>query len=329
MASRFRTQYLVLASSVAVALIVCSYLFSGPYSFRPSVADAATAESLLKAYSTKDSDSDGLPDWQESLYGTDPANPQSYQTGIRDGDAVAQGLIKPRFESAEASSTVSVPGVDAGADTLTTQFARMFFTQYVQKYGAQKLSDAQLQQFTSDMIDSLAKSTARSSTYSAKDITVSGTGAQAFRAYVIGAEDAFKAHTIATEKDELSYMSDAIEKNDASALPQVRAIGKAYAAIAKAYVKVPAPKEAQEAHLAVANAMVEVSDAILNMATIETDPIRALVGLAQYPQAAHNLAVSFTELNAVFVSLGITMNEGDAGYSIYKAATKSAAASAQ
>lgn len=323
MAEHFRTQILVLASSVAVALVVTAYVFSGPFSFRPSIADAATAETLLKAYATKDSDTDGLPDWQETLYGTDPANAESFKAGITDGEAVAQGLIKPQFESDQPSQEVTVPGVAAGSGTLTDAFARTFFESYVSRYGnTTQISEAELQAFTNEMVLTLAEQSESKNTYSLKNVTVSGSGPAALRTYIAAIEEAFATHTIPTEKDELSYMTDAIEKSDSSALSQVAKIGAAYTAIATACGKVSVPTEAKQAHVAVVRALFAVGEATTNMSTVNRDPIRALVGLAQYPKAAKELALAFAQFGTVFTSQGVTLTEGEAGYSIYRTASQ-------
>src|SRR3990167_5251431 len=62
----------------------------------PSSAQASEETALLHAIATKDSDSDGLPDWEEALYGTDPHNQDSFHLGMSDGEAVAKGLIVPK-----------------------------------------------------------------------------------------------------------------------------------------------------------------------------------------------------------------------------------------
>ena len=82
-----RTVPIIVASVVAAALIAVAFVASGPIPFLGSfkIADAATSAELLKAYATKDADQDGLPDWQEALYGTDPL---LYDT---DGDFVGDG----------------------------------------------------------------------------------------------------------------------------------------------------------------------------------------------------------------------------------------------
>ena len=50
-----------------------------------------------------DSDGDGLTNWQEYVYGTDPYNADTDGDGISDGEAVRRGLIasKRNFQMAD------------------------------------------------------------------------------------------------------------------------------------------------------------------------------------------------------------------------------------
>lgn len=318
-----RTLHLTLASSAALALIVSAYVLSGPFSFRPTSAEAATAEELLKSYASKDSDSDGLPDWEEALYGTDPANPQSFKVGIKDGDAVAQGLVKPKVTSAPLPSdqgkSSSASESDVADNTITAQFSRNFFSEYLSAYGwGATLTDVQLASFTEKAVTKLVAAHPFVPKYSVSAVRVSGSGAAALKTYASQAEKAFAKNTIPSTKNELDYMDDAITRNDASGLVQVQKIGAAYTAIAKAYLQVPVPSEARVAHLKVVNAMVRLGEVITDMGTASTDPLRSLLGLTLYPESAGRLLDAFSELNAVFVADGVMLAEGQPGYSIYK-----------
>lgn len=329
MNQKHRTLHLMLSSSVAIAFIISSYVFSGPFSFRPSSVDAASAESLLKSYATKDSDSDGLPDWQESLYGTDPANPESVKVGVLDGDAVAQGLVKPKLTGAstpeDAGNTGRVPG-SPGDDTLTAQFARDFFTSYTNTYGlGTNLTDEQLTAFTESAVEKLVRENIYIPKFTSAKVTVQGSGNGALRTYIIKTEQVFASNTIPSSKNELDYMSDSIERNDPAGLVQVQNISKAYLAIANAHLLVPVPAEAKDGHLRTVNAMVRMSEVIANMGSADSDPVRSLLGLMQYQEAARNLSASFAELNTVLTGNGVVFVEGEEGYSIYNATNKAAA----
>ncbi len=314
----YRTLHLALASSVAVAFIVCAYLFSGPFSFRPTTVDAATAETLLKAYATKDSDSDGLPDWQETLYGTDPANPQSVQAGLTDGEAVAQGLVKPKFQSeAQAQSAVIDTGV--ADDSITAQFAREFFTEYLTTYGGSaNLTNEQLTAFTEQAVQKLVANHRSSPAFSASKTRTSGTGTSALRTYATLSDSVFSKNTVQTEKSELEYLSDALEKNDASALLKLKSIGKTYTALGVAFIKIPVPVEARDAHIRVANAFATMGEVVSDMGSSSSDPLRSMLGLMLYRDATVELAQSLANLYTVFDTSGVVFTENDSGYTVYR-----------
>lgn len=312
MASRFRTQYLVLASSVAVALIVCSYLFSGPYSFRPSVADAATAESLLKAYSTKDSDSDGLPDWQESLYGTDPANPQSFKAGVRDGDAVAQGLIKPRFESAQATSTIDVPGKAVGTNTLTAQFSQEFLKRYVAA-GAGSMTAAQQQALITELLGVFSTKSAALLTSPYTSASVRTDAGVPLTAYAASVEQVILANNVPTDAANPVDLMDAyITNGDATAQPKLERLARSYDGIHKGLAQLRVPPASAQAHLTLMRSFDSLARATKLTAHYEDDPVAALGGLTLYQPLSLSIIEAFKVLSAQILAEG-TPKPGAAG----------------
>ncbi len=321
MTIRKRTLHLILASSASLSFIVCAYVFSGPYSFRPMTVDAATAESLLKSYAVKDTDSDGLPDWQEALYGTDPANPESVAIGVRDGDAVAQGLVKPKFAGAQApegnAKGERVPGSPAD-NTVTAQFAREFFASYVTSYGLDAtLSDDQLSTFAQNAVQKLIEKTDIQNTYKLSQVSASGTGDAAVRSYLLRAGTALNAFSFAKEKEELLLMEDAIIRNDLSALENVRGVGNVYTSMSKALIKLQVPTELQAAHLRFANALAALGTVTVDMSTSSTDPVRSLMGLMRYQDATDEVTMSLSGLYGVLSANNIVLVAGEQGYEFY------------
>jgi len=80
----------VQALSVAVVIIVIAILLSY---WRPSFNSYKNTNAITSATSTInniDSDNDGLPDWEESLYGTDPHNQDTNGDGTLDGEEVKE-----------------------------------------------------------------------------------------------------------------------------------------------------------------------------------------------------------------------------------------------
>jgi len=327
MNSRFRTLHLALASSVAVSLVVVAYLFSGPFAFKTSVVDAATAEALLKSYATKDSDADGLPDWQEALYGTDPKNPESVEAGILDGDAVAQGLVTARFSNGEVVTTdnTPIPGVLAGPTTLTDQFSKELFSQYLSSRGATKPTTAEIDGFVSKKIDALL-ATRYPAQYSLRDIKKgTASGPSALRAYVISAETAIAKQPITAEKNELDYFELVVKKDDSAAAKKVGEIGAMYTATAKSLAEVTVPPEALSAHLGLMNAYARMGSAVTDMSNIQVDPVRGLVGISKYAEFAATYTQSLSSLYSVFTTVGVSIEAGSPGSSLFTLAAYAAA----
>lgn len=330
MAHSTRTLRILGASLLAVLMIGGTYLSTGknPFFGMTRIAGAQSSEELLREYAAKDSDTDGLPDWQESLYGTDPLNPESFKPGTKDGEAVAQGLIEPKVAvraDDEPADIASIPGVTAAPSSLTDRFAQTLLKQYLTNRGENPPSSAEIVAFVEAGISDLSAENASPARFALADVTVSGeTGTAALTAYAARVEAAFAQNTVSADRNELSYFSDAL-KDDAGALNRIKSVSGAYADIANALIAIPVPSEARQAHLAIANALMHMSDTSGDMAALKTDPLRALMGIGLYEKYADELIAAFTNLNGVFAARQVAIPEGNPGYYIVKTAGDAAA----
>jgi len=82
----------IIALSLAVFLVLVAIAFSY---IKPSGTrydnDNLVAANATSSLTTIDSDHDGLPDWEEALYGTDPHNPDTDGDGTPDGEEIKEG----------------------------------------------------------------------------------------------------------------------------------------------------------------------------------------------------------------------------------------------
>lgn len=313
-------------------MVAGSYVLSGPTSwFDANRAEAESSAELLREYAAKDTDRDSLPDWQESLYGTDPEDPESFQAGIKDGDAVAQGLIQPKVTVAASPDPIdpnSIPGTIAAPSSLTDRFAQAFLTQYLSSRDSDTPpTSAEIVAFVEAGIADLSATAAPSDTFTAADVRGSSTGGAAVLTVYAGqVETAFAANTTPANKNELEYFADAL-RGDTSALPKIADISEAYADIATALIRISVPTEARQAHLAIANALMHMSEVSEDMAAMDEDPLRALMGIGLYEDEAAELIAAFKNLDGVFKAQQVSIPEGQSGYFIVKTAGDAAAAS--
>ena len=328
MAHSTRSIRLIVASLLAVLMIGGTYLATGPNPFfgMTRIAGAQSSEELLREYAAKDSDTDGLPDWQEALYGTDPLNPESFQTGIKDGEAVAQGLIEPKVAvrpAGEVTDLDSIPGTKAAPSSLTDRFAQTLLTQYLSNRGATVPTSEEIVTFVEAGIENLASESASPNAFTLAEIAVAADGTAALSEYAAAAERAFALNTVTADTNELAYFSAALKGDDA-ALAKIASIGNAYEEIANALMRIPVPGEARQAHLSIANALMHLSETSADMASMNTDPLRALMGIGLYDKYATELVAGFTNLNGVFEARQVSIPEGASGYYIVKTAASAA-----
>lgn len=303
-----KTIRVVVALFISFSFIAAGYYFSSP--LRTSIANATSTEEILKAAAVKDTDSDGLPDWQEALYGTNPENPHSVDASLTDSEAVAQGKVEPKFKTEdplpEAVSSDRIPGDVPASGSLTERFAKEFFSKFVLSKNMGNVTDADKETFVAGAVASIVAETATKTVFSEKDV-VAGTvsGPEALQTYGTASDAAQRKPSATLEKDELSYLLDYMNTNDEDALKKVALIGEAYHDTAYALIKVSAPPELRSSHLKLANTLEQISVAVSNMAAVKSDPVLSLVGLGQYSVAAVQLQDVLDEMHPIYDAAGV------------------------
>lgn len=323
-----KTFRILSASAIALALVGGAYWLAG--SPKASIADAESTEALLRAYAEKDTDADGLYDWQESLYGADPENAHSLDATLTDKAAVESGKVAPKFaadtSSLDETSDESVPGIEAEPTTLTDRFAREFFENFLAEKGAGALPSAEdLEAFVTAEINNLSSQNAVANKYSAASITTNAAGPDALRAYARTVETAVSPYSAQNEESEIVYFGNAIYSGDMKQLVPVRRAASFYKNIGAAFIKVPVPSEAAQAHLRVANAMAKLGTIIDGMGTLDTDPLQAFVSASAYEASVVELKDAFASLYRSFENQNVVISETETGGRFYAALKNSAA----
>jgi hypothetical protein len=314
---------IVIAIFFSFVLIIGAYQLTRSVQFPPTVqASAETA--LLQAIAAKDSDSDGLFDWEEALYGTSPSAADTFDLGMTDGEAVAQGLVVPRAIANVPLATSSALTFDqnglpqpAAEGTLTAAFAEHFFSLYLsakQASGGADLTDSEMTTIASEALSSLSSVIVAAPNFkSEKDIIVSGSGSEALKIFAAQAEGVLRKNTTSASKDILQYLQDVVEKNDETALPYVASIAKGYRDSAAGLAALPVPVELISTHMDLVNTMMRVSEIANDFTRVNDDPLAAVLALQQYAPTVLNLGQTFVRIAEIYKSAGISIPAGTPG----------------
>lgn len=314
---------ILVSAFLSVVFIVGAFLLARSVE-SPRGAQASTESALLQAIATKDSDGDGLPDWEEALYGTSPNITDTFSLGMTDSEAVAKGLIVPKAISdisiaTPSSASLGLDGLPppAAEGTLTDAFAKNFFTIYLstkQAKGGESLSEDDMANIVSEALDSLSSAIAAAPDFkSVKDLTISGSGPDALRDFAARAEAVLLTNTSTATTSELDYLKRVVEDNDTGALAHIASIAKAYRDSAVGLAVLIVPQELADDHLVLINAMMRVSEIASDFARVNADPLATVLALQQYPEAVLNLGTVFMRIAALYKTAGVIFSAGIPG----------------
>lgn len=292
-------------------------------------ASASSEEELLKTLATKDSDRDGLPDWEESLYGTDPQKADSNGLGMTDGEAVRAGLIVPKAIADISNTPGGVSGTNPydpslpappAEGTLTAAFTQEFLLRYVEakeENGREPLTPLQIKAIADETIAVLATVVVRAPDFkSLKDLSITDSSPEAMLEYAKKAEAAMKAHAGTARAGELAYLKRALEGTEPEdALVQLASIAKTYRETAAGLAAIPVPGTLAPHHLAIVNTLMRSSEISNDFARVSSDPLAAMLGLQQYPDTALAIGEAFIAIGNTYRDAGITLTADTPGAS--------------
>ncbi|MFH1178594.1 MAG: thrombospondin type 3 repeat-containing protein [bacterium] len=317
------------AVAFSVVLIIGAFVFARGIE-SPSVAQASTETALLKAIAAKDSDNDGLLDWEEALYGTDPYILDSLHLGMTDSEAVSRGLIVPKaIADIKTVGAGGSPDISAVIDnslppapaegTITAAFSKNFLALYLaakQAKNGADLSESDLKNISNEALNSLSSIVVAAPDFkSMNDLLVFGSGADALKTFAVKAEAILLKNTSTATTSEIIYLKNAVENNDTTAIPHIASIAKAYRDSAVGLAALPVPQELATDILALINAMMRTSEIATDFARVNTDPFATMLALQQYPQTAFALGNAFINIGKIYTTASISLPNGSPGAS--------------
>lgn len=234
-----------------------------------------------------DADNDGLSDWEEGLFGTDPLNADTNGDGISDGEEFQSQKVYPELEYEDLGALY---GFNQG-------------TQSLWNGGAGNLTGALTQEATlrsfainesgglnakerNNLINNLAQEfTTRGKTprYTLGNIFFSEQSAPTtINVYLAGILIDFGTYAYIYDVDPLSLLEAWFESQDKSNLEGLSNLGEAYKKFGESIALRIAPHDILEGHLDLVNTLDETARAIENIAQVSTDPVKSMLGAAAY-----------------------------------------------
>lgn len=273
------------ASLIAVLMVVGGYVLPGFQFPKTKPVNAELTDELLASYISKDTDADGLPDWQEVLYGTDPNVADSDGDGISDGEAVRRGLLTPTSLSTQIPQDPigeeDIPGEAPAPGSFTEQFAREFFETFVKTTGGQEMSIEAQEALTNDLLAKFTSEAARILTPTYTRVSIRTDSVSNNTTYAGNVERLFgNAVPDAPDSDMFALAERIVANDDAAAAARLRVLGEQYQKAAADLLRAPAPPSQIENHLRLVRGLEQAGRAANAISSYKEDPLLTMGGLA-------------------------------------------------
>ena len=297
--------YVFIACVVALVIfLLVSNIFFGKNSYlalgkkgQLQSDEKLTIENLLQ----KDSDGDGVMDWEEALWGTD-SNKKASFNDISDSEYIKNKRKELKISGGEGLT------LEEGGLTETDKFAQEFFA----SLSAMKQSGQIDQNTINNVSASLGQNIVDPSLidkYSEKDIILDeNDGTDIQENYYTNAQNLFESYKEKGIGDEIEIVgtiasSGAIGNEEYA--NKLAIIADAYQEFAEKMIKTSAPGSLAQYHIKIINNAYNTGIAVRNMIKVANDPIVGLSGLSQYQKYSDDLISSVEELEIILTINGI------------------------
>ena len=286
---KFVKTMVLCVGACAVLLVIASYVGGRSAFSKPKVVVGkdATVSDLM----TQDSNDNGIPDWEESLYGLDPK-----------GDGVSnKSIIDAKKLKAQQDNGITDGGTPDDQLTDTAKLARETLSTILALQQSGNLTPEAISNLADTLGEHVDSKRDDAPAYTLDNITVVDDSNTAMIAYEKGfkkALDRAKSNNIGGEMNVVYQGLDPATGKDN--LAQLSAYVSAYDQLAKDILVLKAPQSLAQRSLALANAAELMSHALAKIQMMYSDAATGLVGFDEFTTANGAMADSVSDLVSGF-----------------------------
>jgi len=273
-----------------------------------------------------DSDSDGLKDWEEALWKTDPKKADTDGDGTSDGDEVKANRdpLKPNTatKNQEPNDKIDEKVINdqkkQEAEFLqlsqTEQLSRTLFSQYIAAKSYGPLSGTDKQTILDTATAAIMNATTTQFTLS--DIIISTVVSSSTKKQY--GNDLASSFFTGTNKDkvesEMVIINRAVKNADENELSNLDPIIESYSKTISKILLVSVPSDAINIHLNLLNDLLLIKDGLQKTKVSFRDPVTGIVGIREYKSGSENLLLDLADIKNYFLTNNIIYKETEYGY---------------
>ncbi|PCI30272.1 hypothetical protein COB55_00635 [Candidatus Wolfebacteria bacterium] len=266
---------------------------------------------VLSAVVEADQDNDGLKDWEETLWGSDPNKPDTDFDGTNDGDEVAQGRNPVIAGPDDLITAEDIKKGEYVGGSTTDSFSEQFITEYflIRERSGGALSESESREFIDRLITSTIDDSPKKAFDSNDFSVIEDNTEESIRKYGSAIRDAIAEYSPKNSENEYIIFIRAVETDDEDEIGKIDPIIDGYSNFQKALTVMDVPSTALALHVELTNTIANLRSSITGMRNIFTDPVGAVQGVQSYEITVDSFADVFSKLDNYFVKNNVFFGE--------------------
>lgn len=245
------------------------------------------AQVTVREISQTDSNNNGIPDWEEYLWGLDPNG-----NGDKNKEIILQK--KNALSQNNGVSTVDNSKPISNNEALS----REFFAAIISLQQTGSLDDQSMKSI-SEAIGENIKIEEIKDVYTIEQLTTENDSLEAKNTYLKEIQDIVKKYSNSDIGNELTFIVQGLNNKDPQALYAAKTVADAYQSFSKDLMKVKVPKSLAYAQINAANDYFKTGQAIISLTTLLNDPIAGMKGILTYKKYSDALALDLEKISSL------------------------------
>ena len=231
-----------------------------------TLAENATVGDLV----TQDSNSNGIPDWEESLWGLDPKGDGPTNKRVIDAKKIQNGLT---LNSDSNSAQL----------TETDKFVRQFLSTVIALQQSGNLTGDAVANMAASVNQTIDQKRTPAVVYSVDQLQIVNSTPKSKKDFANNLYKILKKYGSSGFGTEFTIINEGLQNNATQeSLKELDPIAQAYTGMAADLIKIKVPDEASDALIALANASAQLGHAIGLTESIYGDAVSGMVGVDEY-----------------------------------------------
>lgn len=232
----------------------------------------------------KDSNENGIADWEEYLWGLNPA-----KNGKEN-----RNFILSKKKELEDNGIISV-SQNSKKITDNELLSMQFFATIVSLQQTGQLDNESIKS-VSDAIGENIEATPIDNIYVKKDIILTEYSKNKVDIYRENVSKLFKKYEGADMGSELNFVFQGLTNKDPQALYVAKTVAESYRSLGQEFIKIPVPESLADMHLNIANNYEKIAISINGLAEILNDPLIGMRSLINYKNYSDSLSTDIENL---------------------------------